>query len=293
MQDYDSTVLQEAVDRLYSEARGIIVIDTLLGVAFGIGIAFALEYAVFKSGSIGIGYLFVVFLGGIIGLRVGSRRGWELRFRAQQLRLQMKIEENTRGAAAAGHSTVEPPRVSPSGGRGFWVIAGVGLILLSLTVMISQRNIQQSTASSSTLRQEFSTPAPARETPPPPARPRRLRDEVFSLSKFDQISVPGGDLRGFEFQIGASEIEPVLDFTFSVTGGERGVRAALFRAEDYDRYWSQPRIWQTEGPVSSGTCYKLLREGRYLVVFSNEHDRGSSKTVYLQNPLVRFKRAMD
>lgn len=96
MQEYDPRILQQAVDDLYNEADGIVLVYTLLGVCIGGLVCFLLEAVATKERGVGFGGLLGAVLFGLVGYNLGKRRSWDLRFRAQQLRLQMQIEENTR-----------------------------------------------------------------------------------------------------------------------------------------------------------------------------------------------------
>lgn len=101
MQEYDARILQQAVDDLYSEADGIVFVYTSLGIFIGALAGFLWETLATKERAIGFGSMLAAVIGGMIGYSVGKRRSWDLRFRAQQLRLQMQIEENTRRVAEA------------------------------------------------------------------------------------------------------------------------------------------------------------------------------------------------
>lgn len=101
MQEYDSRILQQAVDDLYNEADGIVIVYTFLGVCLGAIAGFLVETLATKERGVGFGALLGAVFFGVAGYNLGKRRSWDLRFRAQQLRLQMQIEENTRRTAEA------------------------------------------------------------------------------------------------------------------------------------------------------------------------------------------------
>lgn len=96
MTQYDANVIYEFADRLYAQARSIMVFYTLLGGLIG-GVGGYLLDKEFRTGLLALGGL--VVLGGI-GFAIGRERGFVLRLQAQTALCQVQIEQNTRGAPA-------------------------------------------------------------------------------------------------------------------------------------------------------------------------------------------------
>jgi hypothetical protein len=90
MQRYDADVLYEFAERLYAQAKLIIVMGTLLGMLPGGACAYLL---VEHNGIIAsLGALF----GGVVGYVIGHEIAFILKLRAQIVLCQVQIEKNTR-----------------------------------------------------------------------------------------------------------------------------------------------------------------------------------------------------
>lgn len=287
MEKYDFKVLQKAVDRLYDEARGIVYIYSIIGALLGVGVALLLENTILKTRSTVLVSSFVVFVCGYVAYGMGKRRSWALRFEAQQLRLQMQIEENTRNAGATSVLGGAVTPAAPPQGRIHWVWAvGLALLVVAVVIMFIEDRSGQ------LLRSTESSGQPPPSVSKPPVR--KMVEETHMLTAYDQIFLAAGESRGIEIDVGPSQFEAVVEFTFKVPSGENsGVRVALFRKRDFDHYWTRPRLWETNGPVSSGTCFRYLPQDQYLLIFSNEHDRTGPKTIQLRNSRLRFKRPVE
>jgi uncharacterized protein YcfJ len=94
--EYDSGVVTEFADRLYAQAKNIIVSYTILGaLVFGAvgGLGAAATGRAYEAlvGAITLG-----FIGGAIGYARGRERAYTLKLQAQTALCQVRIEENTR-----------------------------------------------------------------------------------------------------------------------------------------------------------------------------------------------------
>lgn len=95
---YDSSLIQEFAEKMYSQAQTVIVVYTLLGTAAGGGGGYALGHnSPMQHPIIAVG---IVVLGAL-GYLVAQPRAFQLRLQAQMALCQMKIEENTRDRRSA------------------------------------------------------------------------------------------------------------------------------------------------------------------------------------------------
>lgn len=94
MVKYDSGVLQEYVDQLYSKARWIALKCALGGAVIG-GIA-AIPLLRFMGNAAELDWVIFAGVGALIGFSIGRAKGFKYRLEAQTLLCQMQIECNTR-----------------------------------------------------------------------------------------------------------------------------------------------------------------------------------------------------
>jgi len=108
MTEYDPKVIQKFVDRLYAQARSIVLTYTIAGVVVGgAGGYFGSQYL--KIGNPIVIAVVGLLLLGAIGFAIGSKRAFVLRLQAQTALCQVKIEENTRNPAVSlGRSAGTP-----------------------------------------------------------------------------------------------------------------------------------------------------------------------------------------
>jgi hypothetical protein len=103
---YDSKILQEFADKLYSQANSVVIICVVIGIIVG-------GLGGFMGGII------VALIGGValgaLGFAVGMSIAFQLKLRAQILLCQKQIEENTRKPALATSATAVAPPVTASG----------------------------------------------------------------------------------------------------------------------------------------------------------------------------------
>jgi len=100
---YDPNILQAYVETLYREARWIILMTTLKYAAATFAVSWFIYIVVVATRlvdhnaaeSLSLGMLILTAVAAMIGVEAGRRKAWELKFRAQQLLLQMQIEQNT------------------------------------------------------------------------------------------------------------------------------------------------------------------------------------------------------
>ncbi len=94
MTNYDPSILQKFVDKLYSQARSVVATTALFLAVIG-GVAGYLYSA--SSFQIGDSYIIggIVF-GGLIGAAIGQQRAFKYKLEAQRLLCQMQIEKNTK-----------------------------------------------------------------------------------------------------------------------------------------------------------------------------------------------------
>jgi hypothetical protein len=105
---YDSHVIHEVAERLYSAAAITEVISAIIGAigGAGLGLAFASSF-----GSATIPILIAgIIVGGGLGFWIGHLRAIGLRFSAQMALCQAQIEENTRGNPGSGAGSFSGPR---------------------------------------------------------------------------------------------------------------------------------------------------------------------------------------
>ena len=93
---YDPGIIAEFADRLYAQARSIIVTSTLLGALIGVfpGAAMALSSHDSTPGFL-MALLGALILGPL-GFAIGRARAFSLRLQAQTALCQAQIEVNTR-----------------------------------------------------------------------------------------------------------------------------------------------------------------------------------------------------
>lgn len=101
MVQYDPTVIHTFVERLYRQAKSIVVTATVLGVLVGFigGAALGNMNRDLRDASTMI-MIFGVVIGGGLGYAIGQARAFALRLMAQTALCQVQIEENTRRGAA-------------------------------------------------------------------------------------------------------------------------------------------------------------------------------------------------
>ena len=96
MAKYDTSIIQQYADKLYSEANFVIFIWTTVGIIGG-ALAGGIGGAYFKY-NIGISAVIAAIIFGAIGFAIGRGSSFSLKLQAQTALCQMKIEENTRKA---------------------------------------------------------------------------------------------------------------------------------------------------------------------------------------------------
>jgi len=95
--NYDPTIIQEAVNRLYSAASSIILTSTFFGLIIGAVLGWVIIYFVKPvHPEHSIIYLIIAVLGGIFGYASGRDRAFRLKLEAQKALCQVQIEKNTR-----------------------------------------------------------------------------------------------------------------------------------------------------------------------------------------------------
>jgi 4-hydroxybenzoate polyprenyltransferase len=92
MINYDSMVLQEYAERLYTQASGITVKYAL---GFGVLCA-AIGAAVSQAFGLPPLTLWLGIVGAVLGALVGQSKGFQYRLQAQTVLCQVQIEANTR-----------------------------------------------------------------------------------------------------------------------------------------------------------------------------------------------------
>lgn len=104
MTDYDPDIIQSFAERLYSQARWLVVRYSVICSAVGLLMGLIARSAVsvvagkrdgfeLEAMACGLGVL-----GGFLGWMAGNERAFSLRLQAQTALCQVKIEENTRHA---------------------------------------------------------------------------------------------------------------------------------------------------------------------------------------------------
>jgi len=112
MADYDEKVIRKFADRLYAKAARVVFVYTLFGAIVGLVMGWILGVSEPVAMMLwGTGYdpqklamLAGTVLFGLAGLALGLRRSFFLKLQAQLALCQMRIERNTRLAAAATDS---------------------------------------------------------------------------------------------------------------------------------------------------------------------------------------------
>lgn len=100
MTEYDPSIIQTFVDRLYARANQIVVLCAAVGAFLGLGAGFSITSLV-SGGESGLGVITLV-LGAAataIGYLIGQERSFVLRLQAQTALCQVQIEKNTRQLA--------------------------------------------------------------------------------------------------------------------------------------------------------------------------------------------------
>jgi len=110
MVEYDRSVIQEFAQRLYRQAKTVIVAFTLIGVIAGAALGFGLANSI-RDSSPTIVVSFCAILVGAIACWAGVQRSFTLRLHAQTALCQMMIESNT-GIAARGGGSATSSKVS-------------------------------------------------------------------------------------------------------------------------------------------------------------------------------------
>ena len=92
MTKYDSNIIQEFADRLYSKAKWIVFKYTVV-----LGVLFAVGGGALARGSQAESSAFVFFIiGALVGYAIGSEKAFQYKLQAQTALCQCRIEENTR-----------------------------------------------------------------------------------------------------------------------------------------------------------------------------------------------------
>jgi uncharacterized membrane protein YccC len=94
MIDYDPAVIQEFAEKLYAKARWSAVRLGLTGLLIGWGMAYVITLLTRVQG--GTWVMVSALVCCFVGAQVGWARAFNLRFQAQSVLLQKRIEENTR-----------------------------------------------------------------------------------------------------------------------------------------------------------------------------------------------------
>jgi hypothetical protein len=95
---YESKIIYEFAERLYSRANSIVVVYVLVGLLAGGVSGYAIGFA---SGNSAIaGSVLAVLLGGL-GYMMGTERAFQLKLQAQTALCHVQIEENTRSRVAS------------------------------------------------------------------------------------------------------------------------------------------------------------------------------------------------
>jgi len=96
MIEYDRRVIHEYAQRLYSQARTVAVLSTLLSGGAGGALAFAIIEGTGMVGTQALAAFAIgAVVGGLIGLLIGIELGFHTKVKAQLALCQAKIEENT------------------------------------------------------------------------------------------------------------------------------------------------------------------------------------------------------
>lgn len=92
MADFDPKVIQKFADRLYSQARSILISYSLVLGFLGAGVLYGLEL----TARIHLNPLLGFIVGALIGYLMAIEKAFKLKLEAQVALCQVKIEENTR-----------------------------------------------------------------------------------------------------------------------------------------------------------------------------------------------------
>lgn len=96
--DYDAAVIQSFADKLYSQARLVLISSTLMGVLIGAFLGGVLIVAIAKTSGENqtVAVLVIAAIGGVLGFMKGMERSLKLKLDAQIALCQVQIEKNTR-----------------------------------------------------------------------------------------------------------------------------------------------------------------------------------------------------
>lgn len=105
---YDAVLTQSLANRLYSQARFVVVKYTVIGAVLFSGIFYFAAFAVNSSSyifglaptkSLGVGLL----IGVVCGFILGQKKSYQLNLAAQLALCQVQIEKNTRTSGKTNH----------------------------------------------------------------------------------------------------------------------------------------------------------------------------------------------
>ncbi len=118
---YDSHIIIQFAERLYSQARWILVRYGALGFFFGVALGSLMGFVIANpSDQVVAAYVLAFSLGpfcAVVGVFLGRERAFWLKLQAQTALCQMQIEFNTRTPAAAAHRSSVAPQAVASGHR--------------------------------------------------------------------------------------------------------------------------------------------------------------------------------
>jgi predicted signal transduction protein with EAL and GGDEF domain len=93
---YDAAVIMDSADRLYKQAKSIVLSSTALGVLIGVvGGPVGFILATQSRSSLGIAAAVGAVIGGLMGYIRGTERAFSLKLQAQVALCQVQIERNT------------------------------------------------------------------------------------------------------------------------------------------------------------------------------------------------------
>lgn len=92
---YDTSVIQEFAERLYSQAAFIIFTSTLLGLIVGAIVGAGGAEAAKAVSAVGMITIIGAVVGGLFGFSRGRERAFKLKLEAQVALCQAQIEKNT------------------------------------------------------------------------------------------------------------------------------------------------------------------------------------------------------
>lgn len=109
-----------------------------------------------------------------------------------------------------------------------------------------------------------------------------------------QIIVRSGQLVYFRFPVSSDMFDARLVGRFSASGGSgNDIEAALFASEDEYQNWSNGHtasaVWSSGGKRTTGSCSVGLREGNYVLAFSNKYSLITDKQVFTAFE-IRYRR---